>query len=115
VTDSSPAPPAIITAECVVPIDSLWFSGHFPGNPILPGVAQLEMAATTIARSYGKNLYVARLSRVKFKSLAHPGEALLIEAWPGAEAGAFTFSIRAGEREVCRGNMILSEKNGENT
>jgi len=105
----------VVTAECAVPADSPWFSGHFPGNPVLPGVAQLEMVVAAIARISGKNLYAARLGRVKFKSLARPGESLRIEARTGAEAGAFAFSIHAGDREVCCGNMILLEKNSENT
>jgi len=105
--------PAVITTEIAVPADSQWFSGHFPGNPILPGVAQLEMVAAVIARSLGKNLYVTRLGRVKFKSFVHPDELLRIEARAGAEAGAFAFSIHASDREVCSGTMILSEKSAK--
>ena len=113
VTDFSAAPPVVVTAECAVLADSPWFSGHFPGNPILPGVAQLEMVMAALARVSGKNLYVARLGRVKFKSVVCPGENLRIEARAGAETGAFTFSIHADDREVCYGNMILLEKNSE--
>ena len=109
-TDSLSALPAVITIECAASADSPWFSGHFPGNPIFPGVAQLEMVAAAVARFAGKNLYVTRVGRVKFKSVVRPGECLRIEARAGAEAGAFTFSIRAGDRDVCSGNMILSEK-----
>ena len=101
---------SVIEREFTVPADSPWFSGHFPGNPILPGVAQLEMVAAAIGESSGKNLYVARLGRVKFKNLVRPGERLCIAARPSAEPGAFTFSIHAGDKEVCSGNMILSEK-----
>ena len=115
VTDSSLALPDVIMAEVVVAADSSWFCGHFPDNPILPGVAQLEMVLAAIARIVGKNLYVARLSRVKFKSLVYPGEGLRIEARARAEVGACTFSIHAGDREVCHGSMILLEKNSENT
>jgi len=114
-SDSSPPQPLVITAETTVPADSPWFSGHFPGNPILPGVAQLEMAVEAIARMSGKNLYVTRLGRVKFKAFVRPGERLRLDARAGDEAGAFAFSIHAGEREVCSGNMILLEKNSENT
>ena len=101
---------SVIEREFTVPADSPWFSGHFPGNPILPGVAQLEMVAAAIGESSGKNLYVARLGRVKFKNLVRPGERLRIAARPATEPGAFTFSIHAGDKEVCSGNMILSEK-----
>jgi 3-hydroxymyristoyl/3-hydroxydecanoyl-(acyl carrier protein) dehydratase len=105
----------VITVDTAVPADSPWFSGHFPGNPILPGIAQLEMVAAAIAQSSGKNLYVTRLGRVKFKALVHPDERLRIEARAKAEVGTFAFSIHAGDSEVCSGTMILSEKNKENT
>ncbi|HBT96231.1 MAG TPA: hypothetical protein DEB25_00545 [Desulfobulbaceae bacterium] len=110
VAESSDTPWPVITEETAVPADSPWFSGHFPGNPILPGVAQLEMVAAAIARNSGKNLYVTRLGRVKFKALVHPDERLRIEARAEGETGAFVFSIHAGGREVCSGTMILSEK-----
>jgi 3-hydroxymyristoyl/3-hydroxydecanoyl-(acyl carrier protein) dehydratase len=112
VTNISSALPAaaVIEREFTIPADSPWFSGHFPDNPILPGVAQLEMVAAAIAGISSKNLYVSRLSRVKFKNLVRPGERLRIEARPAAEPDAFIFSIHAGDKEVCSGNMILSEK-----
>jgi 3-hydroxymyristoyl/3-hydroxydecanoyl-(acyl carrier protein) dehydratase len=117
VTNSSPLQPSVIETEFTVPADSPWFSGHFPDNPILPGVAQLEMVVAAITGISGKNLYVSRLGRVKFKNLVRPGERLRLQARPtGGLAqgpGAFTFSIHAGDKEVCSGNMILSEKSGQ--
>ncbi|MDR3089478.1 MAG: hypothetical protein LBU39_06635 [Desulfobulbaceae bacterium] len=107
------ATPAVIESEWLVPADSIWFSGHFPDNPIVPGVAQVEMAARAIAGCSGKNLYVSRLSRVKFKALVRPGERLHMTARPTGAAGEFSFSISADDRDVCSGIIILSEKECE--
>ena len=37
-----------IEALADVPADSPWFSGHFPGEPILPGIAIVYMAEQAI-------------------------------------------------------------------
>jgi len=37
-----------IEALADVPVDSPWFSGHFPGKPILPGIALVYMVEQAI-------------------------------------------------------------------
>ena len=37
-----------ITASACVPADSVWYAGHFPGNPILPGIAILALVEEAI-------------------------------------------------------------------
>ena len=39
-----------IEALADVPADSPWFSGHFPGEPILPGIALVYMAEQAIVQ-----------------------------------------------------------------
>ncbi len=49
-----------ITADIHVPPDSPWFCGHFPGEPILPGVAQLGMVIDAIRQAWhGHRCYPA--------------------------------------------------------
>jgi 3-hydroxymyristoyl/3-hydroxydecanoyl-(acyl carrier protein) dehydratase len=35
----------IISAEVTLEPESCWFDGHFPGFPILPGIAQLAIVS----------------------------------------------------------------------
>ncbi len=37
-----------MTASAGVPGDSAWYAGHFPGNPILPGIAILALVKEAI-------------------------------------------------------------------
>lgn len=99
-----------ILAQVVVSDSSPWFSGHFPGNPILPGVAQLNMVADVIAQSTNENFYIQRLSRVKFKKLVKPGEALEIHAAAAGGEGLYTFRITHEGQDVCSGTMLLACK-----
>lgn len=51
-----------------------WFEGHFPGQPILPGVAQLHIAALLAERVWGIGFPGHDMSRVKFRRIMQPEE-----------------------------------------
>jgi 3-hydroxymyristoyl/3-hydroxydecanoyl-(acyl carrier protein) dehydratase len=51
-----------------------WFEGHFPGQPILPGVAQLHIAALLAERTWGLAFDGQEMSRIKFKRVMQPDE-----------------------------------------
>ncbi len=87
--------------------DSPWFAGHFPGNPILPGIAQLHMIARLIMRSQDGAFALARLSRVKFKNIVRPGEYLDIRVTAGNKDNLYSFTITRDEKEVCSGMLLL--------
>lgn len=62
-----------------VPSHLGFFRGHFDGDPILPGVVQLQRLALREARLRWPELgAVVRLSRVKFKRPIRPGEELVL-------------------------------------
>jgi 3-hydroxyacyl-[acyl-carrier-protein] dehydratase len=87
---------------------SEWFSGHFPGDPILPGIAQLEMVSRLLGAEQPDNTRLKGLSRVKFRKIVRPGELLDIQMAPGNKQGHYIFRITSGEKEVCSGQMIFS-------
>ncbi|MCB9061615.1 MAG: 3-hydroxyacyl-ACP dehydratase FabZ [Halobacteriovoraceae bacterium] len=58
-----------------------FFRGHFPGNPIMPGVLLLESIFQTGAlliagQKDGKVGVVTRIDNVKFKGIVRPGDLL---------------------------------------
>jgi hypothetical protein len=54
----------------------LWFQGHFPGRPILPGVAQIHLSRLFAARLWQFEPGSCHLARVKFRRLIQPGERI---------------------------------------
>lgn len=91
--------------------ESPWFAGHFPGDPVLPGLAQLGAVLALLRQASGRELAVAALSRVKFKQLARPGELLAIRAEPvPGRPGAYAFRIGGETGEVCTGIMKVNNR-----
>ena len=105
-----------IEAIADVPVDSPWFSGHFPGEPILPGIALVYMAEQAIiqdALAKGEQVQLHALKRVRFTQLVRPGETLSLNI-SGEEAGEeilFSFKITNKENIVCSGAIIAKKIN----
>ena len=67
-------------------INEWYFNGHFPGNPIMPGVLIVEALAQTgaiailsLEENKGKNALFAGIDKVRFKQMVLPGDVLQLE------------------------------------
>jgi 3-hydroxyacyl-[acyl-carrier-protein] dehydratase len=67
--------------------DDFWFAGHFPGNPVMPGVLIVEalaqtatIAAASGGAADGKIGLFAGIDKVRFKRVVKPGDTLRLEA-----------------------------------
>ena len=48
------------------------FKGHFPGNPIMPGVCMMQIIKELVEQISGSSLFMQSLSNVKFMALINP-------------------------------------------
>ncbi len=63
------------------------FTGHFPGNPIFPGVLQIEaiaqvggvFALSKVEDPHLYSTYFMKIDKVKFKQMVKPGDTLVFE------------------------------------
>ena len=55
------------------------FAGHFPGNPILPGVFQLELTRLAAESVLKRPLVLREISRAKFRLPISPSETIRVE------------------------------------
>ena len=63
-----------------------FFAGHFPGEPVMPGVLIIEALAQTgavailsLPENKGKTAYFAGINSAKFKKKVQPGDVLTLE------------------------------------
>lgn len=69
-----------------VTMNEEFFQGHFPGNPIMPGVLQLEAMAQcaapillTVDKFKGKLTLFASMDNIRFKNIVRPGDRFDME------------------------------------
>lgn len=74
------------TAYKEVREEEYYFKGHFPGNPIMPGVLIVESLAQTGAvailsmeENKGKNALFGGIDKLRFKKQVVPGDTLKLE------------------------------------
>ena len=97
-----------IVASVAIDGNSPWFSGHFPDNPILPGIAQLKMVADLISKSAEGNMCLTGVTRVKFRKIVKPGDLLDIRVTSGTKINQYIFKITSGDQDVCSGWMFFT-------
>lgn len=76
-----------ILARKYVRDDEFWCEGHFPGNPIFPGVLMSEALAQTAALLFaaaseeraGTNVYLVGMDKMRFRQMVRPGQTLDLE------------------------------------
>ena len=92
-----------------VPAGSDWFAGHFPGDPILPGIAQLGMVGEVARRAIGEQMRLSGFSRIKFKKIIRPGDGLTITLTCRTELPEMVaFRIESGADIACSGTLTLT-------
>lgn len=69
-----------------VSMNEPFFAGHFPGNPVMPGVLIIEALAQVGAVAMlsredmqGKTAYFAGIDKARFRQKVIPGDVLMLE------------------------------------
>ena len=100
-----------IRADAIVFDKSPWFSGHFPGEPILPGVALIGIVFDVIKQARGKNLKISGVKRIKFKQIIKPGKKIqIIASKKNGNNGLYTFQVMVDSQIACNGIMTVVKK-----
>ena len=75
-----------VVAQKTLKPDEFWFKGHFPQEPVQPGVLTIEMLAQagavcilSLPEYKGRVAYFAGIDKAKFKRKILPGETIRLE------------------------------------
>lgn len=111
-------PGARVRARYRVTGDEPFLAGHFPGNPIFPGVLQLEALAQAGAiavladeRFAQKLPLFGGVEDVRFRRLVTPGDEMTLAVEMerlSARGGWGRGTVHVGDAEACRARMLFA-------
>ena len=91
------------SATLRVPAKHPALTGHFPGNPIVPGVVILDAVISAAEAWLGASFQVDGLSHAKFLAPLKPDEAARIELV--LRGPLLEFAVRRGEATIAKGAL----------
>jgi len=109
-----------LTTRRYVPETEAFFQGHYPGNPIMPGVliseAVFQTGAILLTRLLADELaadpellpVLTKISDARFRSIVRPKDTLLITAKHKEKMGRFLFMDGSVKTEGGRRVMTVS-------
>jgi len=108
---SDNAASACLWVDAALPL----FAGHFPGNPILPGIVQIEWARAAVARVFPAfhDQIFAGLANIKFRAPVRPATWLRVQL--RIEPAAVEFVIESTGRVCTQGRLLYRLKPHQST
>lgn len=78
-----------------IPPELLYFQGHFPDFPILPGVAQLHWAVGWAQSEFGYDGAPAALQAIKFHQVIQPGAEICVRLQHNPARSSVSYEFRS--------------------
>ena len=94
------------SATLRVPAQHPSLAGHFPGNPIVPGVVLVDGVIAAAEAWLGANFHVAGLSHAKFLAPLKPDQAARIDLV--LRGPLLDFSIHRHETAIAKGALNIT-------
>ncbi|MBK7827316.1 hypothetical protein [Nannocystis sp.] len=91
-----------------VPPDLLYLQGHFPGYPLLPGIAQLLAIALDRTHNLWPSLgQPQRVTQLKFKRPIFPGDPLELQLGRTTNEVRFSIVRTTTQPELCTHGTLI--------
>ena len=90
-----------------IPADLLYFQGHFPGSPILPGVVQTEWSLILGRRYFSLPPRFLGLQALKFQRVITPGMRVVLELQHDAAKSQLAFRLHSEAGQHASGRFLL--------
>ena len=119
--DEAAVEDGVSTGKYTVRGDEWFLQGHFPDNPVVPGVILCEMMAQSACAllseraGAGMTPYFTSLDKVRFKHMVLPGDTVTFTCTVTAQKGPFYFCQGKGyvDGKLCiSGEFSFAVKEG---
>lgn len=99
----------------LIPGNSLWFSGHFPGMPVFPAIGMLGLVYDTLeeyAAHHGIRLTIMGMKRIRFRQVLGPESPfnVFISLKSVNSATQAFFHCVSGDMKVCDGIFLVKRE-----
>jgi 3-hydroxyacyl-[acyl-carrier-protein] dehydratase len=106
---------AKITVLKNVTVNEPYFTGHFPGLPVMPGVLQIEAMAQAACLAFVRqgepenDYFIAAINEAKFRRVVTPGDTLIMTAEIMKDRGSMILvktEARVEGQVVCEAEIL---------
>jgi 3-hydroxymyristoyl/3-hydroxydecanoyl-(acyl carrier protein) dehydratase len=98
----------IWTLSLRVPLDLIYFPGHFPQAPVLPGAVQIAWALSFASMRLGTPLRCHTMEALKFQQLMRPGDHADLTLRHDWVRHKLHFAYRDGDKAYSSGRLAWS-------
>lgn len=92
--------------------DLIYFDGHFPGSPILPGVVQVDWVMQWARRSFALPPKFKGLQALKFQRVITPNMMFVLDLEHDPSTATVTFKARSAAGQHASGRILFGESDG---
>lgn len=96
------------TLSLRIPLDLIYFLGHFPQAPVLPGVVQVAWALSLAATRLGTPMRCNTMEALKFQQLMRPGDLADLTLRHDTARHKLHFTYRHGDKAYSSGRLAWS-------
>lgn len=87
--------------------DLCWFRGHFPQQPVLPGIVQLHWAVMIVQACFDFSAPPVEIKRLKFKKVVTPPQVLELSISPRGNNEA-QFAFCTADAQNSEGRLVFA-------
>ncbi len=91
-----------------IPNDCPAFQGHFEADPVLPGVAQLQLVVDVMVSVTGRSVFPRSVRSLKFRHKILPGQIVQVMLSQADGGASLSFRINNSAGTAASGTLVLA-------